>query len=51
MFSCLLLCFLPRDSVANVTGLVTLDKSDLSGKVGKLPLGLMNAVDRASRAL
>jgi mRNA interferase MazF len=37
---------LPRDSVANVTGLVTLDKSDLSDKVGKLPVGLMNAVDR-----
>jgi mRNA interferase MazF len=37
---------LSRDSVANVTGLVTLDKSDLSDKVGKLPLGLMNAVDR-----
>ena len=40
---------LPHDSVANVTSLVTLDKSDLSDQVGKLPVELMNAVDRGLR--
>ncbi len=37
---------LPKDSVVNVTALVTLDKSDLEEPVGQLPTSLMNDVDR-----
>jgi mRNA interferase MazF len=40
---------LPRDSVVNVTALVTLDKTDLSGKAGHLPDSLMDHVDRGLR--
>jgi mRNA interferase MazF len=36
---------LPRDSVVNVTALVTLNKDDLSGQVGEVPLNLMREVD------
>src|SRR5918992_3604190 len=36
---------LPRDSVVNVTALVTLNKDDLTGAVGQLPAALMRAVD------
>jgi mRNA interferase MazF len=37
---------LPKDSVVNITALVTLDKTDLETPVGYLPASLMNEVDR-----
>lgn len=37
---------LPKDSVVNVTALVTLDKTDLEEPAGHLPTSLMNDVDR-----
>jgi mRNA interferase MazF len=37
---------LPRDSVVNVTALVTLDKTDLEAPVGHLPSSLISEVDR-----
>lgn len=40
---------LPRDSVANVTALVTLNKTDLTDRVGRLSLTQMNEVDRGLR--
>jgi mRNA interferase MazF len=40
---------LPRDSVVNVTALVTLDKTDLERTVGRVPEGLMRQVDRGLR--
>jgi len=40
---------LPRDSVVNITALVTLDKADLDPKVGHLPAALMDDVDRGLR--
>ena len=40
---------LPRDSVVNVTALVTLNKTDLADRVGRLSLVLMNEVDRGLR--
>lgn len=40
---------LPRDSVVNVTALVTLDKSDLDPETGHLPQALMSEVDRGVR--
>ena len=40
---------LPRDSVVNVTTLVTLNKSDLSDWIGSTPLSLMRDVDRGLR--
>jgi len=40
---------LPRDSVVNVTGLVTLGKDDLDREVGQLPDSLMEEVDRGLR--
>ncbi|MGH8987010.1 MAG: type II toxin-antitoxin system PemK/MazF family toxin [Acidimicrobiales bacterium] len=40
---------LPRDSVLNVTGLVTLNKTDLGERVGVLPLSLQEEVDRGLR--
>jgi mRNA interferase MazF len=40
---------LPKDSVVNVTALVTLDESDLSAEAGQLPPALMNDVDRGLR--
>jgi len=40
---------LPRDSVVNVTALVTLDKTDLDPAVGQLPASLMHEVDRGLR--
>lgn len=42
-------CGLPRDSVVNVTALVTLDKTDLDATVGQLPTSLMEDVDRGLR--
>ena len=40
---------LPRDSVVNITALVTLDKTDLDPAVGQLPASLMHEVDRGLR--
>jgi mRNA interferase MazF len=40
---------LPRDSVVNVTALVTLDKADLTERVGSVPAALMDEVDRGLR--
>ena len=39
----------PRDSVVNATALATVNKSDLTDRVGRLPLGLMQDVDRGLR--
>ena len=40
---------LPRDSVANVTALVTLDKKDLRERAGTVPLAVMRDVERGLR--
>jgi mRNA interferase MazF len=40
---------LPRDSVVNVTALVTLNKSDLTEQAGDTPPALLNEVDRGLR--
>lgn len=40
---------LPRDSVINVTALVTLNKTDLTDPVSRLPLNLVQEVDRGLR--
>lgn len=40
---------LPRDSVVNVTALVTLAKTDLDDEIGQLPPALMSRVDRGLR--
>jgi mRNA interferase MazF len=40
---------LPKDSVVNVTALVTLDKTDLDEETGHLPPALMSDVDRGLR--
>lgn len=40
---------LPKDSVVNVTALVTLDKADLGEALGRLPTGLMREVDQGLR--
>lgn len=40
---------LPRDSVVNVTALVTLNKADLTDRVGHLPLSLVHEIDRGLR--
>jgi mRNA interferase MazF len=37
---------LPKDSVLNVTALVTIDKADLDPPVGRLPGSLMIQIDR-----
>ncbi|MGH3318765.1 MAG: type II toxin-antitoxin system PemK/MazF family toxin [Streptosporangiaceae bacterium] len=42
---------LPRDSVINVTALVTLDKDDLEAQVGCVPLALMREVDQGLRRM
>ncbi len=42
---------LPKDSVVNVTALVTLDKSDLEAETGHLPQALMSDVDRGLRSV
>jgi mRNA interferase MazF len=42
---------LPRDSVVNVTALVTLNKTDLSERIGTTPLALMREVDRGLRRI
>ncbi|MGB9111655.1 MAG: type II toxin-antitoxin system PemK/MazF family toxin [Acidimicrobiales bacterium] len=40
---------LPRDSVVNVTALVTLDKTDLGDHAGNAPSALLDEVDRGLR--
>lgn len=40
---------LPRDSVVNVTAVITLNKTDLSGRIGTVPPSLMTEVDRGLR--
>ncbi|OBK27615.1 mRNA interferase MazF2 [Mycobacterium asiaticum] len=40
---------LPHDSVVNVTALVTLNKTDLSDRIGDLPANIMGEVDRGLR--
>ncbi len=40
---------LPKDSVVNVTALVTLDKTDLDTEAGQLPGSLMNDVEQGLR--
>jgi mRNA interferase MazF len=40
---------LPKDSVVNITALVTLNKADLDDEVGQLPSTLMSDVDRGLR--
>jgi mRNA interferase MazF len=40
---------LPKDSVVNVTALVTLDKAGLEAETGQLPASLVNEVDRGLR--
>jgi mRNA interferase MazF len=37
---------LPKDSVVNVTALVTLDKTDLEEPAGYAPASVMDEVDR-----
>ncbi len=40
---------LPRDSVVNVSGLATLDRSQFTEYVGRLPAPLLSAVERGLR--
>ncbi len=40
---------LPRDAVANVTAVVTLNKADLADRAGQAPLALMREIDRGLR--
>ena len=40
---------LPKDSVVNVTALVTPDEADLDAETGHLPSALMSEVDRGLR--
>lgn len=42
---------LPKDSVVNVSALVTLDKTDLDAAVGRLSSSLMHEVDRGLRRI
>jgi mRNA interferase MazF len=42
---------LPRDSVVNVTAVVTLNKADLTDRVGQVPHNLMLDVDRGLRRI
>ncbi len=41
---------LPKDSVAHVYNLVTVDRSRLTEKVGRVPRSLMTAIDAGLRA-
>ncbi len=40
---------LPRDSVVNVSQLITVDKSDLVNRAGRVPFPLMQKVDEGMR--
>ena len=41
---------LPRDSVVNVTAIVTLNKTDLTEQPGLTPLALLHEIDRGLRS-
>ena len=40
---------LPRDSVVNVTALITLNKTDLTDWIGTTPLSILREIDRGLR--
>jgi mRNA interferase MazF len=40
---------LPRDSVVSITALVTLNKTDVTDRIGEVPPSLMHEVDRGLR--
>jgi mRNA interferase MazF len=40
---------LPRDSVVNVTALITLNRNELDGPAGEIPDGILREVDRGLR--
>ena len=40
---------LPKDSVVNVTALVTVDETDIDDETGQLPPALMTEVDQGLR--
>jgi mRNA interferase MazF len=40
---------LPKDSVVNVSQIITLDRSQLTKKVGRLPAGVMRSVEDGLR--
>ena len=40
---------LPRDSVVNITALVTLNKNNLTDRIGEVPPSVMHDVDRGLR--
>jgi len=42
---------LPRPSVVNVSQVLTVDKSDLSGRVGRLPVAKVDAIRRGLHLL
>ena len=42
---------LPRDSVVNITALITLNKTDLSDPIGTTPPSLLNEIDRGLRRI
>jgi mRNA interferase MazF len=42
---------MPRDSVVNVTALVTLNKTALTDRIGEVPPSLMHEVDRGLRRI
>jgi mRNA interferase MazF len=40
---------LPKDSVVNVTAVITLNKADLTEQAGRPPLALLREIDRGLR--
>ena len=40
---------LPKDSVANVSQIITIDKHFLSDRIGSLPAGIMRRIDNGLR--
>jgi mRNA interferase MazF len=40
---------LPKDSVANVSQIITIDKHFLTDRIGKLPISIMRAIDAGMR--
>jgi mRNA interferase MazF len=40
---------LPKDSVANVSQIVTIDKGFLTERIGVLPLGMMEQIEKGLR--
>ena len=49
MSSCPPLSGLPKDSVVNITALITLNKTDLESSAGQLPESLVTDVSRGLR--